>query len=375
MTNGGDDLSTNTATNAPPIPARGRRPRRRGKGITLKTRQAVAGWAFVAPVVVLLGVFLVFPIIMALWVSVSDWSGAGSPFTGDFVGLSNFTDILVDGGLATRQFGTSLRNNLWYVIVSVPIITALALGLARIVSKPRKGVGLLRTAYYFPSVTSTVAAVIIFQFLFNVSGAINHMLAWVNISGPNWTTDPRGVLHLALGAIGVEQAPGWATENAVLGLPLWEWLSGPSVAMMVFIFMASLGASGTFMLIFLAGLKQISPDVYEAAAIDGAGRWTQFVKITLPLLRPTMLTVLTLSLIGSWQVFDQIFAAGEAGGPANTTLTPAFLSFSWSFNNQQWGRGAATAFLLFCIIVVFSLIQRHVLRESSTVPRRKRFYK
>lgn len=106
--------------------------------------------------------------------------------------------------------------------------------------------------------------------------------------------------------------------------------------------------------------------------LDGAGGWQRFRYITLPMLRPTLFTVITLGLIGTWQVFDQIYT-GTQGGPAKTTLTPAYLSFSTAFNNQQWGQGAAIGFLLFAIIIIFTIIQRMILRERTTVPRRKRF--
>jgi multiple sugar transport system permease protein len=106
--------------------------------------------------------------------------------------------------------------------------------------------------------------------------------------------------------------------------------------------------------------------------MDGATGFQRLRLITVPMLRPTIFTVVTLGLIGTWQVFDQIFT-GTQGGPANTTVTPAFLSYQTSFINQRWGNGAAIAFILFVIIVVMTIIQRIVLRERDTVPRRKRF--
>lgn len=104
--------------------------------------------------------------------------------------------------------------------------------------------------------------------------------------------------------------------------------------------------------------------------VDGATGWQRFWQVTLPMLRPTMFTVLTLGLIGTWQVFDQIYT-GTQGGPAKTTLTPAYLSFNSAFNNQRWGEGAAIAFILFGIIVVLTLLQRYALRERD-VPKRRR---
>ena len=139
--------------------------------------------------------------------------------------------------------------------------------------------------------------------------------------------------------------------------------------MCVFIIMAVFTTSGTFMLIYLAALQQIGEEIDEAALMDGAGPWKRFWYVTLPMLRPTTFTVVTLGLIGTWQLFDQIYV-GSKGGPANTTLTPAYLSYSQSFINNAWGRGAAIAFILFAIIVLFTVVQRLALRERT--PRRRR---
>ena len=118
------------------------------------------------------------------------------------------------------------------------------------------------------------------------------------------------------------------------------------------------------MLLFIAALNGIGEEIDEAGLVDGANTWQRFRHLTLPLLRPTMFTVLTLGLIGSWQVFDQIYV-GTQGGPAKTTITPAYLSFNTAFNNQQWGQGAAIAFVLFAIIVVLTLVQRALLRNKT----------
>lgn len=327
--------------------------------------------------IAILGTFLLIPVVMAAWVSVSDWSGRGSPFSSEvgFVGGANYRALVVDGGLATQDFGTAMRNNVWYVLLVVPTQTALALFLAVMVNrKVLRGRGAFRTAFYFPSVTSSVAITVLFLFLFSASGAVNRFVSALGASGPNWFADSRGVAHVWLSALGVEQGPAALTGHGFLGITWWQWLSGPSMAMSVFIIMAIFTTSGTFMLLFIAALQAISGDVEEAATMDGASAWQRFWRVTLPMLRPTVFTVVTLGLIGTWQVFDQIYT-GTQGGPAKTTLTPAYLSYQASFEQQQWGRGAAIAFILFAIIVVMTLIQRSALRERETVPRRKQFYR
>ncbi|GAA4167412.1 sugar ABC transporter permease [Gryllotalpicola koreensis] len=340
---------------------------------SIRKGEASAGWLFTAPVLVLLGLFLVIPILMALWVSFSDWGGRGSPFSAgvNFVGLKNYEAVTSGGGLAEQNFGQALRNNLWYVVLVVPIQTIVALVLASLVNNQRlKGRGFFRTAFYFPSVTSSVAITVLWLFLFNTTGAINKVLSWVGIHGPNWFNEPQGVLHAILSAFGVQNGPGALVNHGFLGVSWWDWLAGPSWAMSALILLAVFTTSGTFMLLFLAALQNLSGDLQEAGMVDGANGWERFTKITLPQLRPTLFTVITLGLIGCWQVFDQVYVATK-GGPDGTTLTPAYLSYQASFGNNAWGQGAAIAFILFVIIIVFTLIQRWALRERAISKRRR----
>lgn len=339
----------------------------------IQGRTGLTGWLFISPVVLILGLFLVIPVLMAAWVSMSDWTGRGSPFGSDveFVGGENFSAILGGEGLAARDFGTAIRNNFYYVLLVVPLQTALAMFLAVMVNKQvLKGRGLFRTAFYFPSVTSSVAITVLWLFLFSATGVVNKVLSFFAISGPNWFQDPRGIFHIVFSVFGLNQAPAGLQDPGFLGIPGWEWLAGPSVAMSAFVLMAIFTTSGTFMLLFIAALQNISGEVQEAAMVDGASGWQRFWQVTLPMLRPTLFTVLTLGLIGTWQVFDQIYV-GTQGGPAKTTLTPAYLSFNSAFNNQRWGEGAAIAFILFGIIVVLTILQRYALRERD-VPKRSR---
>lgn len=342
--------------------------------LSQKTGRNIDGWLFMSPVVIILGLFLFVPVLMALWVSFSDWTGHGSPFgaNASWVGLDNYKSILTDGGLSTRDFGTSLRNNVYYVLFVVPLQTVLSLVLAVFVNQRiLKAKGLFRTAFYFPSVTSSVAITVLWLFVFSFTGPVNKVISWFGATGPNWFQEPRGVIHLLLGSLGVEGSE-FLSGHGFIGVSLWDWLAGPSVAMTAFILMAVFTTSGTFMLLFIAALQSIGNETEEAGMMDGANAWERFRYITVPMLKPTVFTVVTLGLIGCWQVFDQIYT-GTQGGPAKTTLTPAYLSFNSAFNNQKWGQGAAIAFILFFIIVVFTLLQRMVLRDDDTkLTRRQR---
>ncbi|GAA4255976.1 carbohydrate ABC transporter permease [Dactylosporangium darangshiense] len=346
-------------------------PVRRGKGI--RSNEGVAGWLFVAPVIVLIGLFLLLPILMALWVSLTDWRGQGSPFTAGtpFVGVDNYTRLFTEDSLDRRDFMTAIRNNLYYVALVVPLQTALSLGLALVVNaRMLKGKAFFRTAFYFPSVTSSVAISVVFLFMFSSSGAINQLLSMVGLSGPQWFSDPRGIVHLLLGLVGVHDAPAGLAGGGPLGLSWWEWFSGPSVAMCAIIMLVVWTTSGTFMLMFLAALQDVPVALEEAATLDGAGRWQRFRYVTLPMIRPTMLLVLTLGLISTWQVFDQIYVMSQ-GDPAKTTLTPAYLSYRTAFRNFDYGSGAAISFVLFLIIILLTLLQRRMLRERDDKPRRR----
>ena len=244
------------------------------------------GWLFVSPAVVVLALFLAFPVLMAVWVSVSDWRGHGSPLSGEvhFVGLDNYRAILTGGGLAERDFGTALRNNFYYVVLVIPLQTALALGLAVLVNaRVLRGRGFFRTAFYFPSVTSAVAVTVLWLFLFSTTGPVNDILGWVGLHGPNWFNDPRGVLQLLLWAFGVDQAPAALAAHGFLGITWWDWLAGPSVGMSALILLATFTTSGTFMLLFIAALRSIGEEIDEAGMVDGANAWQRFRHLTLPL--------------------------------------------------------------------------------------------
>lgn len=330
-------------------------------------RDGAAAWLFLAPAIVVIGLFLVLPVLMAAWVSVSDWTGKGSPLSGrvGFVGADNYAALVATPGLGQTNFGTSIRNNLYFVLLVVPLQTAFALLLAVVLHQRRlRGRGFFRTAYYFPTVTSSVAISVVFLFLFSSTGSVNAALRLIGIEGPSWFADPRGLVHLLLGALGVEGAPELLAGSRVLGVSLWDWLSGPSVAMCAIIALVVWTSTGGYMLMFYAALQSLPESVTEAAIVDGANRWQVFRRVTVPQLRPTLFLVLTLGLIGTWQVFDQVYVLGK-GAPGGTTLTPAFLSYVASFVDGDWGQGAAISFLLFALIVVLTLVQRFALRDRG----------
>lgn len=324
------------------------------------------GWLFVSPALAILLLFLVIPIILALYISFTDWSGLTAPLSSKVhvVGLQNYRTLLTKPGLYQTDFGTAVRDNFYFVIFTVPLQTALALFMAVLLNnKLLRAKSFFRTAFYFPSVTSSIAITMVFIFLFQGSGVVNSVLNWFGIRGPDWIIDQRGVFWLVLKWFGVNSAPGWAAGHGFLGIRWWDWLAGPSLGMCVIIFLLVWTTSGTFMLFFMAGLSQVSMDLDEASEIDGATPWQRFRRVTLPMLRPVLVLVLTLGFISTWQVFDQIYMVG----PSNpTTITPAYFSYQISFQDSAFGIGAAVAFLLFCLIVLLTVLQRKFVKEDLT---------
>lgn len=354
-------LATGRATASPRRPARG----------ALRRGESALGWMFVSPALVVLLLFLVIPIILALYVSFTDWSGVTPPLSSKvhLVGLANYRALLTASGGLTRQlFGTSVRNNFYFVIFTVPLQTALAMFLAVLVNnKFLRGRGFFRTAFYFPSVTSSIAIAMIFLFLFQGSGIVNDILSWFGLKGPDWINDQNGVFWDVLSWFGVSSSPGWAADHGFLGISWWQWFAGPSLGMCVIIILLVWTTAGTFMLFFLGGLAQISEDLDEASEVDGATKWQRFRHVTLPMMRPMLVLVVTLGFISTWQVFDQVYIfyqSAVAGNP--TTTTPAYFSYQESFNNFAFGVGAAVAFLLFVFIVSMTALQRRLVKEDLT---------
>lgn len=322
------------------------------------------GWIFVSPALLGLAVFLAIPIMMSVFVSLRDWSGISPPLDSNFVGLDNYRELVTKDGVRRKDFAISIRNNLYYVVGVVPTQTVIALLLAVIVNQKRlKGKGFFRMAYYFPSITSSIAISLIFLFMFRTQGAVNAILPIQDI---NWLANANGVIHNVLGVVGIDDAPGFLDDTEFMSLSLWEWFSGPSVAMLSIMMLATWTTIGTMMLLFLAALQNISPSVEEAAEIDGASWAQRFLFIIVPMMKPTIMFVVTLGLIGTWQVFDQIFAI-SFGGPQKTTVTPAFLTYFQTFQNGEASLGAAIAVLLFVIIMTFTLFQRWLMRDRDVL--------
>lgn len=352
-----------------------------------KRQEAIAGYLFMAPALVIFLVFLIVPIAAAAYLSLTNWNGITPVFDEEafsFVGLDNYSDLLrgyhtneagevVKATTRQKDFFIALKNTTYYVLGVVPTQTILALILAVILNQRwLKAKGFFRTAFYFPSITSSVVISIIFMWMFTRGGLVNTTVQAIlpNYESNNfvsWLDDPRGIIHILLEQFGVTRMTvgDWAS-NRVFGNTLWEWISGPSITMSTIMILNTWTTIGTMMVIFLASLQNIPGSVYEAAAIDGANAWQILRRITVPLLRPTTFFVVTLGLIGCFQVFDQVYVI-SSGGPAKTTYTIAYMVYLNGFDRSAMGLAAATAILLFIIIFTFTLLQRFIVKERANV--------
>ena len=269
-------------------------------------------FAFLAPSLLGVILFLVIPIIFVIGLSLVQWNML-TPMK--WVGLSNYVNIFEFDG-----FGHSLIVTLYYVILNIPIQTAFALGMAMLLRSKRAGTGVIRIIAVLPFLSTPVAMGVVWNWIFNPStGLVNQFLAHLGITGP-------------------------------------AWLSNEATAMPVIAFANIWQYAGYNMLFFLAGLAAIPPTVYEAASIDGATKWEQFRRVTLPLLRPTMLFVLVTGVIGSFQVFDTVYVM-TAGGPGNATEVASLNIYNTAFAGFRIGEASAMSVVLFLVILAITIVQ------------------
>ena len=275
------------------------------------------GWCFVIPSVILIILFVFYPMVQALITSFQ--TGAGNNLT--FAGIANYKRLLTD-----TTFRKALFNTLLYLIIQVPIMILLALVISSMLNnKKLKFKGFFRTAIFLPCVTSLVAYSIVFKSLFATDGFVNAILMKLNlITEPiSWITDPV-----------------WAKVLIILAIT-WRW-------------------TGYNMVFYLSGLQGIDDSIYEAADIDGAGAFEKFKSITLPMLKPIILFTTINSTIGTLQLFDETMNITQ-GGPANATITISQYIYNILFKySPDFGYAAAVSYVIVVMIVVLSFIQMKV---------------
>jgi multiple sugar transport system permease protein/raffinose/stachyose/melibiose transport system permease protein len=291
-------------------------------------RQDLVGWSFAAPFVILFGIFLALPILAAFVLSFTSFGlrDLQNPIGASFVGVQNYVDLLAD-----PKFWKSLGNTVYFVVVGVPATLAIGLVIASALSR---GITRFRTAfrvgYYLPVITSIVAIAVVWRFLLNPDvGLINVLLRNIGVAGP-------------------------------------DWLANPSLAMPSIIAMAVWRNVGFAMVVFVAGMQAIPAMLYEAASIDGAGRWQSFRYVTLPMLRPTILFMLVITTIGYLQLFEEPFVMTD-GGPLDATLSVTMYMYQQGFEFFHQGYASAIAYVLFVIVAVVAFLQFRFLRSDDAM--------
>ena len=271
------------------------------------------GWLAISPALAFFAFFVGFPVCYSFYLSFHDWNMM-SP-TPYFVGLENYTSLLDDD-----EFRRSLVQTAAFTFGITVCIVVLSLGMAVLLDQKLRWIKLYRTIFYLPAVTSLVAIGVVWVWIFDPQyGLINQALAGLGIAGP-------------------------------------VWLADPDIALVALIMTASWRNIGYFATIFLAGLQGIDAMYYEAARIDGASAWACFRRITVPLLKPTILFVVVMSVILSFQVFALVYVM-TGGGPAGSTSVLVFYLYQQAFTYFRMGYASAIGFVLFVIIFVLTLIQ------------------
>ena len=305
-----------TASTAPVEPA--------GESLrTAQRREAQVGLAFIAVPMALFLTLNIFAIVYALFISFWDWGIRGPR---EFLGLANYQDLLFEDQVFVSK---AVLNSLRYSIIVVPAQMALGLFLAVIVNQKIRGQTFFRAAFYFPAIASSAAVAVLFTFITQPDGLFNAVLGFVGIETDlNWTNNSRTALE------------------SVMVLNVWT-------------------TSGTMMIFYLAALQAISRDVYEAAALDGAGAWQAFRYVTFPLLKPAHYFVAVVSFIGALQMFDQAFVmGGNDGSPANSLTTMVLYLYKATVGTFDFGYAAAVGIILFVVVMTFTLVQRRLFGQA-----------
>ena len=297
------------------------------------------GYALLAPAVILLFVFEFLPLFYGLFISMCNWRLDCGENLSRFVWFDNYTRAFND-----KEFFNALWITVSYVVISVPVQLGLALVIAYLLFQKIRGKETLRVAFFLPYITSTVASAAVWGYLYSPDkGLFNAIAKWIGFPPQRWLGEPTGIFTLIGQGLGVT-VPSWAT--------------GPSLALIALIIYTTWVFIGFDITIFLAGLGNISPELYDAAKVDGASGWKLFRHITFPLLSPTTFFLVTVTIIGTFRAFNHIWVMTQ-GGPVGATMTGSIFIFS-QIRANLFGYSAALSFLLFFIILIVTVIQHRV---------------
>lgn len=286
----------------------------------IRLRQTLTAYSFIAPNFIGFFIFTLIPVVFSLILAFMKWDSFSSP---EFIGLKNFVKMAGDD-----TFWISLTNTVVYTVAVVPLTMVCALGLAILLNQKIKGMKFYRTAFFFPYVTSLVAIAVVWNMLFHPTmGPINGVLKHFMANPPGWTSSSQ-----------------WAL-TAIIIVSVWKGM-------------------GYYMILYLAGLQSIPAELYEAASMDGAGKWRQFLNVTLPSLRPTTFFVTIMLIINCFKIFDLVQVMTD-GGPGLATNVLVYEIYNEAFKKFNFGYASAISLVLFVIVLGITILQFSVENRNN----------
>ncbi len=288
----------------------------------MKSKERMVIILFLLPWIISFGLFTFYPLFFSILVSFTNYTGLKPSL--EFVSMNNYTRAFSD-----KVFLTALKNTFLFVIITVPITTVISLFLGILLTSGIRFKRIFQAGYFLPSVISMVVISMVWLYIYSATGPLNLFLTKLGFS-----------------------------------VPTQSWLASTKTALGSIMVMDIWSALGYYTVLYVAGLQSIPTELYEAAKIDGATKWQTIRRITLPLLKPTTLFVISINSIRSFQIFTEIFTL-TGGGPANSTQTIVHYLYDVSFRKFEMGYGSAVAYILFLIIMIITLIQRKLLKGEK----------
>jgi putative chitobiose transport system permease protein len=276
----------------------------------MKLNRTVTPYVFLFPALLILAVSSFWPVLQAIYLSFTDYDIIGAP---SFIGLKNYEQLWKD-----QLFWKVLFNTLIYMVVAVPSLVVLPLFLAILVNQKLRGIQFFRAAYYVPVIVSVVVAGIAWKWIYAENGLLNYFTSIFSAVKIPWLTNSSTAIF------------------AIIAVTIWKGL-------------------GYYMVIYLAGLQTIPPDLYEAAAIDGSDGWRKHIDITIPMLKPYIVLVTVISAIASMKVFEEVYVMSR-GGPANSSKTVVYYLYEKGFSSLEMGYASAIGVVLFLVVFALSVI-------------------
>lgn len=289
--------------------------------VSVNNNDGGSAFLFLSPTLLIFCTFILFPVFFSFYLSFQKWNSFS--WSGSYIGFENYKRMFL-----SEEFWQVLKNTAVYTLGTVPLNMVISLLIAYGLNRKLAGKKVLRTLFFAPVVISPVAAALIWRWLYDPNfGLLNYVLGFIGLGPFNWLNDPSAAMF------------------ALIGMGVWKTF-------------------GVNMILFSAGLNGIPASYYEAATIDGAGAWSKFLHITLPLLSPTTFFIMVMSMIGSFQVFDIVYIL-TSGGPLGSTKVLVFYIYEYAFKfSGEMGYASAVSYTLFAILFILTMAQVKYLKSK-----------